>query len=441
MRTITITLLAMAGVAASAQTYRGVLEVSFGHCTTPWGESVSMKGLKIPYTLEPIKATRANPNGYVVPRKNRGNDGGSPEAVTVYQNDNGDGTYFVNGFGMPSGLDDAFMTPAAVGARWQFLTTGIEAQISDNNDDFLIRWRCYRNFVSGMGHGVSAFYNDPIDFGGRFNFSETIPPTPTPGIYKLTFDLRPPGVPTSVPLTFPQQQGYFAQQFREWAGIWTTGEEPFRPEFSTVFSSGGPTVGTSVDFYYFDADPEEGIYAEDEIDQFDPGNDANFLLKIEAQQTGTVDTRMPSSITQNPGRYVAGALSDIWDSDNFYYEAWPGPVLVSTLKPLQFIIESTSTVETIIALSVQIETKATLANLPQTVELYNFTTSQYVQVDQRNIGTTDGTITVTATGTPSQYVQTGTRKVRARLGYKPAGAVLVYPWKVSIDKVNWLITR
>jgi hypothetical protein len=72
----------------------------------------------------------------------------------------------------------------------------------------------------------------------------------------------------------------------------------------------------------------------------------------------------------------------------------------------------------------------------QIISLYNYSTSSFVALDTRAIGTGSTTVTVTATGTLSNYVKSdGT--VQAKVSYKQTGPTLLYQWEAKIDLANW----
>lgn len=420
--------------AAQVNDFDGEFVVAFGFATGVDGQRIDMKGARIPFHAERIEAKPAWPIGIV---GIRGKSGGAStgDAVTIYKNDNGEGTYFYSGIPMPSALDDCVLGAGGPGSRWATFTMGLNADIFDPDDDFLMRWIGFRTYVSGRGAGVSAFDNVSFDFGGRFNFYVFNPNIQVPGTFKVTFNVG------AYNIISPSATMYFAQQFREW--VWPgLPDTPFRDEFSTVFSSGGVNVGTSQDIFWFDNDPAgpDGIYDETESDMFDPGNEANFLLQIEANSNGTTETRLPSSFNHVRGRLESGGLSDLWDSDDFYLVSLPGIVFSTSEAPVQLVVESTATSTTATAMQFIMEAH-TSAVLNQRIELFNFTTQQYVQLDSRNSTTTDSTVTAIVNANHSQFIEAGTRKIRAKMSWKQNAPLFSYPWRVYVDQSVWQITR
>jgi hypothetical protein len=401
-----------------AQGVDGVMTVTLGYYTNESGRRVSLVGAKIPYHGERISPGTG-------PARNSGYQGLD---ATVYSNDNGMGSYIVSGIANPSALDDVLMSGGA-GAIWQQLTMGLNANISNPNQLILIRWIGYSTFTPGLGTGVSAFSNAVMDFGGAMTFVGQ----QVPGTFKLTFNVSGYG------LISPVNQLYFAQQFRVWDGTGNP-DTPFRMDFDNVFSIGFPSPGQSQETFYFDGEPD-GIYDETELDVWPAGSEANLLLVVLASQSGTVDTRLPGSYTYEAGTAVSGGLTDLWDSDNLYLVGGPGVVLSNQQSPLRLVLTSTATSTSATQVAMEIEAKSTSSNVRQVVEFFNYTTNAWVQGDARQMSTTEATIQVVAPGTPTAYIQAGSRQIRTRLSYKQTGPILAFPWRISWDRAVWKISR
>jgi hypothetical protein len=327
---------------------------------------------------------------------------------------------------MPSALDDIVRLNGA-NALWQEFTFGMNYNGTSTAGSVFMRWTGYANFTPGLGANVMAFTNPLIDFGGPLPLSILFPPPP--GTYKLTLAVSPFGLSAS------QNSLFFAQQFRD-----GNQNGPFRMEFDNVFSRGFPDPGSSQETFYFDFQPD-GIFDETEVDQWEPGNEANMLLQIDALAGGVVETRLPSSFTYAPGTPVSGEVSDLWDSDNSYLVGAPGIVFTSSQPPLRLELTSTSTTTSPTTIAMLIENKSTSASIQQQVEFWNYNTAAWVLADTRSTSTSDAVIQVVAPGTASHYVHQTSRQMRTRLSYKAQGPVFVFPWRVSWDQSIWRVTR
>jgi hypothetical protein len=74
----------------------------------------------------------------------------------------------------------------------------------------------------------------------------------------------------------------------------------------------------------------------------------------------------------------------------------------------------------------------------QRISLFNYTTNLWELVDVRGSTSADNTITVTPTGDPNRFIQAGTKRVRARIGWVDPGTLVTATWFGRIDETVWL---
>jgi len=93
-------------------------------------------------------------------------------------------------------------------------------------------------------------------------------------------------------------------------------------------------------------------------------------------------------------------------------------------------------------LSIAVEANSTTVGLTQTVDMFNFVSGQYEQVDSRAaMFNSDSVVTVDLMPDIQQYIQPGSGAIRTRVGWKRTGFVLLFPWTISIDQVVWSVTQ
>ncbi len=393
--------------------FTGVMTLTFGHVKNHEGQTINVQGFQVPYVAERIYAQRIERGEHPPKMIFEGNAGG--RAVT-YLNDNGDGSYFYYPQN-PSSLDDFVLAVGTQGLPWKHLTTGINAEASHK---FLIRWKCFDTFVSGLGIGVSAFYDVFADFGGYVTL-------PGVGAWKVTFDISVVGA--------TNQDGtcFIAQQFREPI---PTGEGAFDPAYSSIFSGGGVSVGNSEDYFYDDSYPtSDGIYDETEIDFFGgPPNHANYLFGLTTG--GTQTTIVPESYTIEKGVLVSGSLSRLWYSDDLYMVINDAPADFRE-APIRLVIESVSPSSNIISMTVIMEAKVNKEGAVQRIELWNYQMNKWDLVDTRSAALEDSVAYWTSGSSPAKYVQSGTNKVKARFTFKPA--LSPQRLQATIDQTIWKV--
>jgi hypothetical protein len=87
-----------------------------------------------------------------------------------------------------------------------------------------------------------------------------------------------------------------------------------------------------------------------------------------------------------------------------------------------------------------VEASANSPGLWQTIEMFNFVSGQYEQVEAQLASfNADSVLVVDLTKNAVQYIETGTGTVQARIGWKSNGIVLAFPWTICIDQVVWSI--
>lgn len=416
MRAILVTcaLFAIVGPTwAQSLSVEGEVLLTHGFITDARGVRIPIQGLRLPFVAKPIvarKVTVPDIFAHVQP-------GPAPQA-TVYLNNNGNGTYYYAPEN-PSSLDDLVLSSAGNGQPWKTLEFGIDAQ---SPNKFLVRWIMFDDFVQNRGPGVSAFDNVLADFGGFI----TLPV----GTWDVTVNIAIVGC------VIPDGEFYMAQQFREPD---PTGEGAFNTAFSTVFSGGGPTVGSSEDICFMDWPTPDGIYDETEVDNFGgPPNQANFLTGIVTG--GTVSDRQVGSLTVERGEWVSGDTFSTFDSDNEYYQVNAGPI--NGLSPISVIMTSQSPVTSPTSYTFTIETSVTNPTFTmQVLELYNYAQNKWIVYDTRPVPTQDTKISVVAQPQPSQYVNASNRQIRARVrftGKKPV-AIGTPKARLNLDWATWRI--
>ncbi|HET6644975.1 MAG TPA: hypothetical protein VFG65_05700 [Fimbriimonadales bacterium] len=169
------------------------------------------------------------------------------------------------------------------------------------------------------------------------------------------------------------------------------------------------------------------------------------LFRPGVQQTLTVLTRgpntgltLPGSMSIDRGQAASGELSDLYDSNNSRLNVRPGAVFSTNENPISVVLEGTSPDATPTSFKFHVESSGSTTNIRQVVALYNFSTSQWVTLSTTTMGTSDGVVEVTASN-PSQFLEPGTLKVRARLEYKATSPTFVYPYFAQVDQAVWKI--
>lgn len=429
---------------------------AFGFVKDAGGRKVQLQGMQFPYTIERIEAKtirlKKKVKGQPV-STGKGDDllvrygqrllasiAASPVALmpvamfdtTVYMADSNT-TYGVFEEDNPSALDDLVLS-GGLDAPWKHLTFGFG--LTSVPSKFLVRWRCYANMVTGQG-AAGAFNQEFADFGVYLESSDI--PGGMPGNYKLTIDVQASGA------TAPTNSIWVASQFRipRPTGVPEDGEGPFDFRVTNIFNNTAPpSVGSSENTFYYDWDPIDGIYSENEVEQVNEGL-SNLLFGIVTG--GTLSVRTPSSVTVPQGTLTSNpedSIDLVTDSDNQYVKGKPVYNVPRNMAPLQFQFQATAGGTTATSLTFKVETSATSAGGTQSIKLYSYLLSSWIEVDSRPITSLDSVTQFTIATLPTQFIlqNGGSGQIRARVDLFPAQDVS-RNWEARVDQAQWRITR
>ena len=218
-----------------------------------------------------------------------------------------------------------------------------------------------------------------------------------------------------VTLNYSVEAGPVQEIPMKWSGnsLWR-GEIPGQPEGGTIT--------------YF-------VTALDSADNLGAGDDLFFTVDDLTETTVVAD-----SVTVIRGFYLSGALEDTVESDDSYLKYNPGITLAPTEPPVWLIFGGTLPSDLPTSLSVTLEASANTPGLTQTIEMFNWGTGQYEEVDASGASfNVDSTVTVDVSASILNYVEFGTGAVRSRIGWRQTGIILLFPWTVCIDQVAWIV--
>jgi hypothetical protein len=432
------------------------VKIEFGYALQPDGTKRSLKGMVIPITLEPIDAkpmkARGESRGFDMLRgtafgRTFGSltknpfvrfDGGRRNVTMAetYVSDTPSAYFYIDPaeFSDPSSLDGINMVGGA-GRPWTDIAWGLYLEIDRK---VLLRIRCYSTYNSAAPAGTSAFSGEFADFGFYIQ----------PGgyaqgpnhAYSLSTGIGNAGVVS------PNNQLYMALQYRlphPQGPLFEDGEQPFDEAFRHVYSAVAPTVGTSEENFWFDWDPLNGIYTNEEFDVLGNGQTtfpSNFLFRVQVSDTGGEDTLVPINYTVVQGRNATGSFVDLWYSDDNYVQLQPTVFAQTGVPPLQVRVESIAQSANAQSLKFRVEAASLNGASTQRILLWNFVSGQYDLVDTRAASGTDTVTEVHMTSNPSKYIDPNNRTVRALMQYSP-GIFSTANWRVRFDRTVWLVVR
>lgn len=145
----------------------------------------------------------------------------------------------------------------------------------------------------------------------------------------------------------------------------------------------------------------------------------------------------PSTISVVKGTFLAGAVADVRTSNDRRYAV----ICDEDNAEGEIRITGTSPNQTLSELQVVFEGVSTRGDLGAWVEIWDFTTNQWIEVDYRSASTTETRFIATITNNPSRFVAPTTREMRARVRWIPNSDLESGDgWSVSLDRFHWRVT-
>lgn len=169
-----------------------------------------------------------------------------------------------------------------------------------------------------------------------------------------------------------------------------------------------------------------------------PEVDADFALVVSGVDIQSQQSIPPDSFEVIRGTVSAGKLSDVFDSDDSYLAFHPEVASHPSEPAVWVVFVGTSPSDAPAAFSVGIESSANTFGLIRTIEMFNFTSDEFDLVDSQSVPFDfEETIEIDISNNADDYIQPGTRRVQTRVGWRAASPVLLYPWTIRIDQLQW----
>jgi hypothetical protein len=132
-------------------------------------------------------------------------------------------------------------------------------------------------------------------------------------------------------------------------------------------------------------------------------------------------------------------LEWILESDDVRLRVFSGITASQVEESVQVEVSTLSPTREVEMVRVVVESSVSRSPVLQKLELFDFTTSRWETVDVRAVGTSDQTTVVSLTEDPQRFIEEGTGRILARVGFKRTG--VFQPWRAEIDLVRFFIAR
>ena len=165
-------------------------------------------------------------------------------------------------------------------------------------------------------------------------------------------------------------------------------------------------------------------------------NTGFYLLDVSEAVTRT---NAPIDAAVSAGNLVGGTVGDLASNDGVGMQAGYGPTS-SGQFPISFDAWTAAYDEHPDKIKVTVVSKSDSENYAQVVELYDWANNTWKAFDERRFSTSGMSISFTINNNVSDYVQPGTKFIKARVKWRPrTGAVVRLV--ATVDQVKFEITR
>lgn len=148
------------------------------------------------------------------------------------------------------------------------------------------------------------------------------------------------------------------------------------------------------------------------------------------------ETILPSSFTVTRGQLTGGGLNDLFFSDNAYVNVEARRPTEIAAASVEIEVAGTSPIATPAELKFILEAGQSGDPVIQRIELFNYESGFWETVDERNAPFADTTVVIAISSNAARFVQSGTRQVKARVGYHDRG--VTFPaWGGRYDMTKW----
>jgi hypothetical protein len=180
----------------------------------------------------------------------------------------------------------------------------------------------------------------------------------------------------------------------------------------------------------------------------DPSDDNTFWIVGEYQNTGgwatwiesfsLASVALPSAFEVTRGELAQGDLEDLFGSDD-------ARVVVEARRPTEVSaasveIEVTGMSTSEAPQSFQFILEASSVGTPavQRIELYNYDTDSWENVDERSPSPSDAVVNVLVDTDTGRFIESGTLEMKARIGFHDRGVTFI-SWSGNYDAASWRI--
>jgi len=138
------------------------------------------------------------------------------------------------------------------------------------------------------------------------------------------------------------------------------------------------------------------------------------------------------------GTLESGDLASLVDPDDSYFVVRNGLVFGGSESPITLMLYGNSPVMSPNGFSFVVKGKVTAAGLQQRIDLFDFETEEWVNLDTRAASKTE-TMVVVQGSNPQRFVDQDTGQIAARIRIRQTGPVESAAWRLLLNQAVWRI--
>jgi len=156
--------------------------------------------------------------------------------------------------------------------------------------------------------------------------------------------------------------------------------------------------------------------------------------------TSSRQTVFPEGFSLFRGFHSSGTLQDFFENDDGHFVSRAGLTLFLGEPPLQLELTGTAPLGILEKIRFVLQASMNTPGVNQKIELWDYTNNKWQQFDSRMATTSDSVVEFNVEANLENFVESGTREMKAKISFKAVGLTLVWPWTARLDQAVWEVS-
>lgn len=203
---------------------------------------------------------------------------------------------------------------------------------------------------------------------------------------------------------------------------------------------GGPWIGGNFWGDYFGDDLGGDKIGDTEIMYDSQGNIQSGGDMYPLVLTYSNQTVFPEGFKLFRGFHSSGTLQDFFENDDGHFVSRAGLTLFLGEPPLQLVLTGTAPSALLEKIRFVLQASMNTPGVNQKIELWDYTNNRWQQFDSRMATTSDSVVEFNVEANLEDFVESGTKEMKAKISFKQVGITLLWPWTARIDQAVWEVS-